>query len=63
MLQLIYRGHSYNYVPRGEGVYRKSCVVNWRYRISDAGYEEQLLPLKVCRAPQAINWRWQTESV
>jgi len=57
-MQLIYRGHSYNYTPATPQPYVKPRALNWRYQVPGETYEGAIAPEPYIK-PRAINWRYQ----
>ncbi|MFB2896187.1 hypothetical protein ACE1CI_25025 [Aerosakkonemataceae cyanobacterium BLCC-F50] len=57
-MQLIYRGHTYNYTPAAPKAYVKPRALNWRYQVAGETYEPTSESIKYVK-PRAINWRYQ----
>lgn len=59
-MQLIYRGHIYDYTPSEPQPYVKPRALNWRYRVSGETYEPAIAPQpQTYVKPRALNWRYQ----
>jgi hypothetical protein len=61
MMKLIYRGHTYDFVPAEPKPYVKPRVLNWRFRAPGESYRESIA-VKPYIKPRALNWRFQTDT-
>jgi hypothetical protein len=57
-MQLIYGGHTYNYIPSSPKAYVKPRALNWRYQVAGENYEAKVKNTEYVK-PRAINWRYQ----
>ncbi|MFB2877650.1 hypothetical protein [Floridanema aerugineum] len=57
-MQLIYRGHIYNYTPAAPKPYVKPRALNWRYQVAGETYQAKAETTQYVK-PRAINWRYQ----
>lgn len=57
-MQLIYRGHVYDYTPATPKPYIKPRAINWRFQASGETYGENITRETYIK-PLAINWRYQ----
>ncbi|XWK88939.1 MAG: hypothetical protein U7127_02410 [Phormidium sp.] len=57
-MQLIYRGHIYNYTPPAPKVYVKPRALNWRYQVASETYQATAENTQYVK-PRALNWRYQ----
>lgn len=61
-MQLIYRGHTYDYTPAPCRPYTQSRALNWRYRVPGEICEVAIAATPYVR-PRALNWRYQLNEV
>ncbi len=57
-MQLIYRGHVYDYTPSKPQPYIKPRALNWRFHAPGETYGEKISSQPYLK-PRAINWRFQ----
>ncbi|MFB2896259.1 hypothetical protein ACE1CI_25395 [Aerosakkonemataceae cyanobacterium BLCC-F50] len=62
-MQLIYRGHVYNYTPAPVKPYQKPRALNWRYQSYNKYEQDTQVPIQPYKKPRALNWRYQISSV
>ena len=62
-MQLIYRGHIYEYTPRPVQSYVKPRALNWRYQPAGENFENTPGSIQPYIQPRAINWRYQYPSL
>jgi hypothetical protein len=59
-MQLIYRGHIYDYTPSAPQPYVKPRALNWGYYIPGETYEPTIpSQSQPYLKPRALNWRYQ----
>ena len=58
-MQLIYRGHIYEYTPRPARPDVQPRAVNWRYQLPGQTFESTPRPARPDVKPRAVNWRYQ----
>lgn len=59
-MQLIYRGHIYNYTPAAPKPYVKPRALNWRYQIAGETYQPRAKTTQYVK-PRVLNWRYQMQ--
>ena len=59
-MQLIYRGHIFNYTPRPVQPYCQPRALNWRYSPSET-FKSTPRPVQPYCQPRALNWRFQIQ--
>jgi hypothetical protein len=59
---LIYRGHTFHTPLRSPKPYRKPIALNWRYRVSNDRYGDEVRTLPAYKPPRALNWRWRVQN-
>ncbi|OKH32725.1 hypothetical protein NIES2119_25195 [[Phormidium ambiguum] IAM M-71] len=57
-MQLIYRGHVYDYTPPKLKPYIKPRAINWRFQAPGETYSENISAEPYVK-PRAINWRFK----
>jgi hypothetical protein len=60
-MQLIYRGHSFDYAPAADGVFRQSRSINWHYQSAPhhaTGLQSAVTSFDY--RPNAVNWRYRS---
>ncbi len=57
-MQLIYRGQTFETMPRHVTASPTLRAVNWRYQMPGTTYPQNAMPSSSYQTPRAINWRY-----